>query len=188
SHAAGHQAPRLDLTAEVPAPAVLVPPLERIEHAVTVGVGPDVELADRVQRLARHRDQGMEPAVPSVLSAAFPAEDRAGPVLGGLTARDGHAELERMIRAELEKSAHPAREERILEGRAAEGRVVVTVEDSAERLDVEGQVRDERCLEPLFLQPLIAEKVANDVRAVDPRQVVLVKLSGASAAVCHMSD
>src|SRR5262245_47412930 len=187
SHTAGHPAPRLHLAAEVPAPAVLVPPFDRVGHAVAVGVGLDVELADREERLARHRDEGMKPAVRPVLVASFPAEDRAGAILGGLAASDRHAELERMIRTEFQEGAEPPGEEGILERSAAECRLVVAVEDAAERLNVERQVGHERGFESFFDESFVAQEIAHDVRTVDPRQIMLVNLVGPAKAVANLT-
>ena len=72
---------------------------------------------------------------------------------------------------------------------SAEGGLVVAVEDPAERLDVEGQeVGDERGLHALLLQPLAAEEVPHDVRAIDPGQVVLVDLVRPAEAIAHLAD
>src|SRR5437899_8836923 len=185
---AGPAPPRLDLAAHVPAPAVPVFLIEGIGHAVAVGVDVDVELPPRVEPLSRQGDERMEPAVRAVLVAAFPTQDRAGKPLGGLAAGDRHAELDRVLVAELEERAEPARDERSLEGGPAEGSLVVAIEHTGERFDVEVQVGDERHFDPLFLEPLAAEEVAHHVRAVDPRQVVLVDLVRIAEAVAHLAE
>src|SRR4029453_15591290 len=90
--AAGPAAPGLHLAAHVEAPAVLLP-LLGLDDAGAGGVALRSELLDRVERLPRHRDERVEPAVRAVLVTPFPTQDRAGQMVGRLAARDCHAEL-----------------------------------------------------------------------------------------------
>src|SRR5437879_4086933 len=117
--------------------------VDPIDRAVPVEVDAHVRLAQRIKRLARDRDQGVEPAVRTILVAGLPAEDRGAVPIARLAARDRHAELERVIVAELEERPEPASGEGVLQGATAERGLVVAVEDAGERLDIERQVRDE---------------------------------------------
>src|SRR5712692_8341824 len=130
--------PRLHLAPEVPAEAVALALVERIGRSVTVRVELGMDPADRVDGLAGEREQGMQPALRPVLVARLPAEERVASRLARLAARDRHAELDRRGVAELEERAQAPREHRDPEGAAAEGRLVVAVEDADQPLQVEG--------------------------------------------------
>jgi hypothetical protein len=98
SHTAGDPAPRLHLAPRYQPQRFLFRRSTESATPSPLVSASDVELRIEEERLARHRDEGMKPAVRPVLVASFPAEDRAGAILGGLAACDGHAELERSDR------------------------------------------------------------------------------------------
>src|SRR2546422_4636376 len=186
--AAGPTAEGLHLEPGVPAEVIALTLVDLIDRAVPVHVDADVRLAQRVERFARDRDQWMEPTVRTIFVAALPAQDRGAVSVVRLAARDRHAQLDRVLVAELEERPEPAGGEGVLQGAAAEGGLVVPVEDAGERLDVEGQVGDERQFKPLFLQPLAAQEVAHDVGPIDPWQIVLVHLVRVAETVSHLTE
>src|SRR2546422_11715181 len=96
-------------------------PYTTLFRSVAVGVDVDVELPPRVGPLGRQGDERMEPALRTILVAALPAQDRAGKPLRRLAVGDRHAELDRVLVAQLEERAEPAGDERGLQGGPAEG-------------------------------------------------------------------
>src|SRR3989454_822233 len=179
---------RLDLGARVPAEAVLLPLGDAVDDAVAVGVSLHEDATQRIDRLSGDRHEWVEPAVRAVLVAPLPAQERVALLLRRLAARNRHAELHRVLVAELEERPEPAGEERDPERATAEGGFVVAVEDAGEPLEIEGEVGHDRHLDALFFETLPAEEVAQHVRSVDPRQVVLVDHVRVPETVPHLAE
>src|SRR5207249_2964568 len=134
---AGPAAERLDLEAGIRAGMITLALVDAVDRTVAVHVDSHVRLAQRIEPLPRERDEWMEPAVGTIFVAKLPAEDRRPVPVVRVAARDRHAQLDRVLVAELEERPKPARDERMLQGATAERGLVVPVEDAGERLDVE---------------------------------------------------
>src|SRR3989441_3783968 len=187
-HARSPAAEGLHLAADVPAEAVTLALLDEIDETVAVRVYTHEHATQRIDRFSSHRHERVEPAVGPILVPTFPAEEGIALLFRRLAAGDRHAELHRARVAELEERPEPTGEERDPERAPAEGGLVVAVEDAYEPLEVEGQVGDDRRLEPLLLEATVAEEVAQDVRPIDPRQVVLVDDVGVAEAVPYLAE
>ena len=130
----------------------------------------------------------MEQAFGTILVPPLPAQEGVAPFLPRLAARDRHAELNRVRVAELEEGPEPTREERNPERAPAEGRFVVAVEDAREPLQIEGEIGHDRHLDAPLGETLPAEKVAEHVGPIDPRQIVLVDHVRVAEAVPHLAE
>jgi len=103
--------------------------------------------------------------------------------------RGGEAELDGVLVVRLEEGPHAAGVERPGEPALAEGGLVVSVEDTAQDLEVEGQeVRHPRAFRALLDQTVLAEEPHEDPGPIGPGQIVVVDDVGVPEARAHLAE
>src|SRR5689334_663260 len=180
----------LHLAARVPAPAIASPGLvRRVLDAVAVGVlAEHVDAPDLVDRLPEQGQQRVLPALRAVPVLGVEAQQRVAAPLRGDPVGRRDPELQRALVAQLQERAEPGGHQRGVELAAAEGGVVVAVEDADQRLQEEGQGGEPGELGAALDQTLVAEEAGQHVGGVDEGPVVLVHRVEQTEAASHLAE
>src|SRR6266436_7615480 len=188
------------VVAEAQEPLRQLPMIEWLEPAVHVKslavararlVSPvrisDDDVPEGQEVLAQKGEGRALPARRRVLVLGVEADDRAVPLLGCLPGRDRRAELDGAPLVEVEEGPQPARHQRVRDLVAAEGNVVLAVEDAAQQLEVEGQWGNPGCFDARLDQALFAEELLEDVWIIDEGPIVGVDLVEVAEPVAHLA-
>src|SRR6266542_269844 len=182
AHAAGPAPEGLYLGVGVPAEASTRAVLHR---RVDVVAHPGVAAGE--DTFAGERQERMEPPLRPVLVLHVQADQCAAELIDREATGDGGTDLDRAGIGQLEERAHAAGDAGLGDRAAAERDLVVTVEDTDQPFEIEGEVGHPRQLATSLDEPFFPEERAVHVRPIGLRQIVLMARVQEAEAVAHLA-